>query len=293
MKVVIITGMSGAGKSSALNILEDMGYYSMDNLPPILIMSFVELTSRSDVVVDRLAVGLDIRGMGFLSTLSKTVSDLKLAGFEVTVLFLDASDSVLVKRYKELRRPHPMQEKGASLVEGIHSEREALAEIRKDANYFLDTSSLKLAQLRERMREIFDPEGSDGKLVISIVSFGYKHGILLDGDIIFDVRFIPNPFYNERLKPLTGLDEPVREYVFSYEVTQIFLEKLVDLVRYTIPFYEKEGKQNLVIGIGCTGGKHRSVAIAQELYHRLKDIHDLVFVSNRDDRMWNNEYNKS
>lgn len=285
MEIVIITGMSGAGKSSALNILEDMGFYSMDNLPPLLIMSFAELTSRSEIVIERLAVGLDIRGVGFLENLTKSIDDLKKAGFDVSVLFLDASDEVLVKRYKELRRPHPMERQG-NILNGIDRERQALENIRKNSDYIIDTSKLKLADLKARISELYNLDGTKDTMIISIVSFGFKNGILLDADLVFDVRFLPNPYYIEDLKEKTGKDSEVFDYVFSYKVTEKFLNEIVELLNFTVPYYEKEGKRNLIIGIGCTGGRHRSVAIAEKLGEVIKKKYDLVFVSHRDERYW-------
>lgn len=285
MEIVIITGMSGAGKSSALNILEDMGFYSMDNLPPLLIMSFAELTSRSEIVIERLAVGLDIRGVGFLENLTKSIEDLKKAGFDVSVLFLDASDEVLVKRYKELRRPHPMERQG-NILNGIDRERQALENIRKNSDYIIDTSKLKLADLKARISELYNLDGTKDTMIISIVSFGFKNGILLDADLVFDVRFLPNPYYIEDLKEKTGKDSEVFDYVFSYKVTEKFLNEIVELLNFTVPYYEKEGKRNLIIGIGCTGGRHRSVAIAEKLGEVIKKKYDLVFVSHRDERYW-------
>lgn len=285
MEIVIITGMSGAGKSSALNILEDMGFYSMDNLPPLLIMSFAELTSRSEIVIERLAVGLDIRGVGFLENLTKSIEDLKKAGFDVSVLFLDASDEVLVKRYKELRRPHPMERQG-NILNGIDRERQALEDIKKNSDFIIDTSKLKLADLKARISEVYNVDGTEDTMIISIVSFGFKNGILLDADLVFDVRFLPNPYYIEELKEKTGKDPEVCDYVFSYDVTEKFLNEIVELLNFTVPYYEKEGKRNLIIGIGCTGGKHRSVAIAEKLGEEIKEKYDLVFVSHRDERYW-------
>lgn len=285
MEIVIITGMSGAGKSSALNILEDMGFYSMDNLPPLLIMSFAELTSRSEIVIERLAVGLDIRGVGFLENLTKSIEDLKKAGFDVSVLFLDASDEVLVKRYKELRRPHPMERQG-NILNGIDRERQALENIRENSDYIIDTSKLKLAELKARISELYNVEGTKDTMIISIVSFGFKNGILLDADLVFDVRFLPNPYYIEELKEKTGKDSEVFDYVFSYDVTDKFLNEIMELLNFTVPYYEKEGKRNLIIGIGCTGGRHRSVAIAEKLGELIKEKYDLVFVSHRDERYW-------
>lgn len=285
MEITIITGVSGAGKTSALNILEDMGYYSLDNLPPQLIMSFVELSLRANVVIEKLAVGIDIRGASFLNDLNQAIYNLKAAGFSVSMLFLDSSDEVLVKRYKELRRPHPLEKKG-NVLEGIRAEREILSEIRKNSNFVLNTSNLTLGKLKERLTEVYNLKDASDKMIISVVSFGYKNGILLDADLVFDVRFLPNPFYISELKELTGKDKEVSDYVMKAEISEVFTEKIIDMVEFAAPYYEKEGKRNLVIAIGCTGGRHRSVAITEELAKRLRKKFKLVFASHRDERFW-------
>ena len=283
MEIVIVTGMSGAGKSSALNIFEDLGYYSMDNLPTELIIDFVKLSSRSEVIIDKLAVGIDIRGLGFQDT-RRVIGELEDLGFDINVLFLDCADEVLVQRYKEKRRPHPIERQG-SLLNGIMLERRSLLDIKTRANHIIDTSNLRLADLKDRIYKIYKDD-SESNMVVSIVSFGFKNGILLDADLVFDVRFLSNPYYLENLREKTGLDQEVIDYIFSFEETEKYLELLISLLEYTIPLYEREGKSNLVIGIGCTGGKHRSVAISTHLASLLSEKFELIFVNHRDERYW-------
>lgn len=283
MEIVIVTGMSGAGKSSALNIFEDLGYYSMDNLPTELIIDFAKLTSRSEVVIDKLAVGIDIRGLGFQDTL-RVIEKLEESGFDINVLFLDSSDEILVQRYKEKRRPHPIERHG-SLLDGIEMERKSLVNIKDRANHIIDTSNLNLADLKDRIDKIYNDE-SESNMVVSVVSFGFKHGILLDADLVFDVRFLPNPYYIEDLRNKTGTDQEIVDYIFSFEETEKYLEYLIGLLEYSIPLYEREGKSNLVIGVGCTGGKHRSVAMARHIASLLDEKFELIFVNHRDERYW-------
>lgn len=283
MEIVIVTGMSGAGKSSALNIFEDLGYYSMDNLPTELIIDFAKLTSRSEVIIDKLAVGIDIRGIGFEDTL-REIEKLEESDFDVNVLYLDCADEILVQRYKEKRRPHPMERYG-NLLNGIKLERKSLLNIKARANHVIDTSSLRLSDLKDRIYKIYNDD-SESNMVVSIVSFGFKHGILLDADLVFDVRFLPNPYYLESLRDKTGKDKEIVDYIFSFEETNKYVELLMDLFEFSIPLYEKEGKSNLVIGIGCTGGKHRSVAIAERIGSLLAKKFELIFVNHRDEREW-------
>lgn len=283
MEIVIVTGMSGAGKSSALNIFEDLGYYSMDNLPTELIIDFAKLTSRSEVIIDKLAVGIDIRGIGFEDTL-REIEKLEESDFDVNVLYLDCADEILVQRYKEKRRPHPMERYG-NLLNGIKLERKSLLNIKARANHVIDTSSIRLSDLKDRIYKIYNDD-SESNMVVSIVSFGFKHGILLDADLVFDVRFLPNPYYLESLRDKTGKDKEIVDYIFSFEETNKYVELLMDLFEFSIPLYEKEGKSNLVIGIGCTGGKHRSVAIAERIGSLLAKKFELIFVNHRDEREW-------
>ncbi len=271
MRFVIVTGMSGGGKSTAMRLLEDMGFYCVDNLPVLLIDKFIELLSMPNTEISRVALGLDVRtDQSFLQT-EKILRSLRQNGLVFEVLFMDASDSVLVKRYKESRRIHPLCTPEHGRVEdGIAREREVLRQIKKEADYVIDTSKLLTRELKEELDRIFLKNEEYSSLIINICSFGFKHGIPADADLVFDVRFLPNPFYVDELKYLTGNDRGVQEYVMGFPEAGIFLDKLTDLLQFLIPNYIREGKYQLVVGIGCTGGKHRSVTLANELYRRLK-----------------------
>ena len=271
MRFVIVTGMSGGGKSTAMRLLEDMGFYCVDNLPVLLIDKFIELLSMPNTEISRVALGLDVRtDQSFLQT-EKILRSLRQNGLVFEVLFMDASDSVLVKRYKESRRIHPLCTPERGRVEdGIAREREVLRQIKKEADYVIDTSKLLTRELKEELDRIFLKNEEYSSLIINICSFGFKHGIPADADLVFDVRFLPNPFYVDELKYLTGNDRGVQEYVMGFPEAGIFLDKLTDLLQFLIPNYIREGKYQLVVGIGCTGGKHRSVTLANELYRRLK-----------------------
>ncbi len=281
MEFVIITGMSGAGKSQALNALEDMGYYAMDNLPPSLLTNFAELSYNSKRDIKKVAAVVDIRGGVFFDDLFSAIEALHNKGFKTRIIFLDANDNILIKRYKELRRPHPLSPQG-TILEGIKNERIYLEKVKREADYVIDTSKYNIGKLRERIDSIFLEDEEDRKINISVVSFGFKHGILLDGDLIFDVRFIPNPYYIEELRELTGRDKPVADYVFQHEESNVFMDKLVDMVDYLIPYYVVEGKPQLIIGIGCTGGRHRSIAIAEKLGEILRRKGHKALVEHRD-----------
>ena len=285
MEVVIITGMSGAGKSASSDIFEDLGYYTLDNMPPSLLLSFIDLTTKSKKKINKIACVVDIRGGEFFADLMKSITLLKNQSIDVKILYLDASDEILIRRYKEHRRPHPLAVNG-NISEGIANERELLSEVRNSADSIINTSNLTLGELRRKILSEFSLKDVDTKLAISVVSFGFKHGILLDADLIFDVRFLPNPYYIEKLKKSSGLNTDIKEYVFGFEEANEFLDKLVDMMEFLIPKYSKEGKTNLVIGIGCTGGKHRSVAIAQALTTRLEGNGEKVYVSHRDQKFW-------
>jgi len=285
MEVVIITGMSGAGKSASSDIFEDLGYYTLDNMPPSLLLSFIDLTTKSKKKINKIACVVDIRGGEFFADLMKSITLLKNQSIDVKILYLDASDEILIRRYKEHRRPHPLAVNG-NISEGIANERELLTEVRNSADSIINTSNLTLGELRRKILSAFSLKDVDTKLAISVVSFGFKHGILLDADLIFDVRFLPNPYYIEKLKKSSGLNTDIKEYVFGFEEANEFLDKLVDMLEFLIPKYSKEGKTNLVIGIGCTGGKHRSVAIAQALTTRLEGNGEKVYVSHRDQKFW-------
>ena len=281
MEFVIITGMSGAGKSQAMKAMEDIGYYCMDNLPPALLPKFAELCYQSKRSIDKIAVVVDIRGGIFFEDLFKSLEALNKKGLKYRILFLDAQDNVLIKRYKELRRPHPLNPNGR-IIEGIYEERGLLQEVKKRSDYIIDTSNLTIGMLKEEIGKVFIEGKEFRKLTISVVSFGFKYGILLDADLVFDVRFIPNPYYIKELKELTGEDESVRNYVFAWEQTKAFTTKLTDMLEFLIPYYIKEGKTQLIVGIGCTGGKHRSVAIANYIGNKLKKNGHRAIVSHRD-----------
>lgn len=281
MEFVIITGMSGAGKSQAMKAMEDIGYYCMDNLPPALLTKFAQLCNESTRKIEKVAIVVDIRGGIFFEDLFKGLEGLEREGITYKILYLDAADEVLIKRYKELRRPHPLNTNG-SIVDGIAEERKLLQKVKKSADYVIDTSRLTIGMLKEEIGKIFLEGLNLGKLTISIVSFGFKHGILLDADLVFDARFISNPYYIPELRDLTGEDEDVRDYVFRWEQTNIFVDKVVDLLEFLIPNYIKEGKTQLVVGIGCTGGRHRSVAIAKEIAQRLEASGHRAIAAHRD-----------
>lgn len=281
MKFVIITGMSGAGKSQAMKILEDAGYYCMDNLPPALLAKFAELCIESTKPMDKVAVVLDIRGGEFFNNFFHGLEELGEMNIEYKILFLNASDDVLIKRYKEHRRPHPLSQDGR-LSNGIKKEREMLSEIRARADHILDTSDMRVATLRKEIANIFSKNYSDSNISVSISSFGFKYGILLDADLVFDVRFIPNPYYIPELKEHSGEEDVTKEYVFKWEQTENFIKKVIDLVEYLIPFYSTERKTHLVIGIGCTGGFHRSVAIANRIGEILESNGHIALVNHRD-----------
>lgn len=285
MEVVIITGMSGAGKSASSDIFEDLGYYTLDNMPPSLLLSFIDLTTKSKKKINKIACVVDIRGGEFFADLMKSITLLKNQSIDVKILYLDASDEILIRRYKEHRRPHPLALNG-NISQGIFNERELLSEVRNSADSIINTSNLTLGELRRKILSAFSLKDVDTKLAISVVSFGFKHGILLDADLVFDVRFLPNPYYIEELKKSSGLNTDIKDYVFGFEEANEFLDKLVDMMEFLIPKYSKEGKTNLVIGIGCTGGKHRSVAIAQALTTRLEGNGEKVYVSHRDQKFW-------
>lgn len=270
MRFVIVTGMSGGGKSTALKMLEDVGYYCVDNLPVSLIEKFVELVSVPGSEISRVALGLDVRADQSFEETTKILDRLRESGYNFEILFMDANESSLIKRYKETRRVHPLAADGR-VEDGVRRERKVLQSVRKNADYVLDTSKLLTRELKEELDRIFVKNKEYNSLMVTVMSFGFKHGIPVDADLVFDVRFLPNPFYIEELKKKTGNDREVQEYVMGFPEAEIFMEKLTDLVQFLIPNYVKEGKYQLVVAIGCTGGKHRSVTLANELYKRMKD----------------------
>lgn len=270
MRLIIVTGMSGAGKSTALKFFEDMGFYCVDNLPILLIEKFAELTLRDENNASDIALGIDIRSGRELPQLQTIINKWRENSYPFEILFLESSDQVLIKRYKETRRSHPLSRSGR-VEKGISLEREKLAFLKDEADYVLDTSKLLTKELKKEIRTLFSRDREKSSLFITVLSFGFKYGIPSDADLVFDVRFLPNPYYVEELRFHTGMEEPVRDYVMQGGTAAEFLEKLMDLLRFLIPRYEQEGKNQLVIAMGCTGGKHRSVAIAHEVFKRLKE----------------------
>ena len=282
MKLVIVTGMSGAGKTVALKVFEDLGYYCVDNMPIPLMEKFAELLMENSGEPDQVAMGVDIRSGDELPQLQEILDRWREKWTPVQILFLDASDDVLIKRYKETRRSHPLAGNGR-LDRGISREREKVAFLKRQADYILDTSSLLTRELREEVARIFSGGQPYENLFVTILSFGFKYGIPADADLVFDVRFLPNPYYVDELKYQTGEDAAVREYVMQGGTCGEFLEKLFDMMEFLIPNYIKEGKNQLVVAVGCTGGKHRSVTVARALYLRLKERRELgVKLEHRD-----------
>lgn len=282
MRFVVVTGMSGGGKRTAMKMLEDAGYYCVDNLPIPLIDKFVELLTTPNSEVTKIALGIDVRADQNFADAEKILDNLMANGYEIEIAFMDASDQVLIKRYKESRRMHPLAING-SVEEGIKKERRILENIKKKSNYVFDTSNLLTRVLKEEMDKIFVNGEEYNSLMLRVLSFGFKYGIPVDADMVFDVRFLPNPFYIDDLKHHTGNEKCVRDYVMSFQEAHDFRDKLVDMVQFLIPNYVKEGKHQLVIAIGCTGGKHRSVTLANELYEAIKDKGNYgITISHRD-----------
>ncbi|MDU5105968.1 MULTISPECIES: RNase adapter RapZ [unclassified Clostridium] len=282
MRFIIVTGLSGAGKTEATRSLEDMGYFCVDNLPPKLIPKFAEACVQSQGKISKVALVIDIRGGIFFDDLFESLNYLKKQDFKYEILFLDASDEVLVKRFKESRRSHPLAP-GSRIITGINEERNRLREVKDRADIIIDTSKYAIKDLREEMTKNYgDIEQPKKQLSVTILSFGFKYGIPVDSDLVFDVRFIPNPFYIAELKPHSGNDEPVKNYVLEQEETKEFIEKVEDLLEFLIPKYKKEGKRQLIISIGCTGGRHRSVAIANEIYNGLLNKEYNISIEHRD-----------
>lgn len=271
LEIVFVTGMSGAGRTTALKIMEDLGFFCVDNLPIPLIDKFVQLTREGEEgKIHRVSMGIDIRSGEDLSKLEPIFEDLKKDGIGIRILFLDADDKTLVKRYKESRRKHPLAGQGR-IESGLAKERAELEFLKNKADYIIDTSQLLTRELRAELERIFVEQEDFRSLMISILSFGFKYGIPADSDLVFDVRFLPNPYYVPELRELTGRDAGIHDFVMNYEESRIFIDKLADLIQFLIPCYIEEGKNQLIISIGCTGGKHRSVTLAEELYRRLAD----------------------
>ncbi len=269
MRCVIVTGMSGAGKSTALKMLEDVGYFCVDNLPVPLIPKMADLLRVPGSELNKAALGVDIRSGQSLTEMARVMEELDGAGMKYEILFLESSDHVLIKRYKETRRFHPLAGNDGRVDEGIRKERERIKFLKKRADYLIDTSHMLTRELKRELNKIFVENKEYKNLYISVLSFGFKYGIPPDSDLVFDVRFLPNPYYIEDLRPQSGNDREVREYVMNNEKAAEFLHKLIDLAEFLIPNYVQEGKTQLVISIGCTGGKHRSVTLANELFEAL------------------------
>ena len=280
-RLVIVTGMSGAGKTQVVRAMEDLGYFCVDNLPPTLIPKFAELCVQSDGRVSKIALVVDIRGGEFFDTLVQILEDMEKQGYVYEILFLEASDETLIRRYKETRRRHPLATHGR-LSEGIARERDRLEHIRGRATHIIDTSDLSTAQLMQKVAALFATDRECERMIITVVSFGFKYGIPLDADMVFDVRFLPNPFYVESLRRHSGQETTVRDYIGKWPITQQFMEKLSGLVDFLVPNYIKEGKSQLIIAIGCTGGLHRSVFVAERIYENLSKKGYKVTVEHRD-----------
>lgn len=268
MRMIVVTGMSGAGKSTALKMLEDTGYFCVDNLPVPLVPKLADMMYLQSLELEKVALGIDIRSGQKFHELEDALEELAKAGVIYEILFLDSSDEVLVKRYKETRRTHPLADQGR-IDQGIEKERKHLERLRKKADYIIDTSQMLTRELQAELNKIFVDNKEYKNIYVTILSFGFKYGIPNDADLVFDVRFLPNPYYMEELRAKTGNDKEIREFVMENGKAEEFLRKLEDIVRFLIPNYVTEGKHQLVIAIGCTGGKHRSVTLANELYERL------------------------
>ena len=269
MEFLIITGLSGAGKTRAADVLEDLDYYCVDNMPVALMTRFAELCLDTRGRFEKVALVTDIRDREGFGELPNTIEELRKMDCDVRILYMDADLPTLVRRYKESRRPHPLAEKGMSTEDAVLREEELLAPIKRSADYVVNSSSMTLGVLHNRLFALFAGDGRKRGLDVTVMSFGFKHGIPLDADLVFDARFLPNPFYVDALRPLSGLDRPVAEFVFSHPQTRIFLEKLEEMIAFLLPYYIEEGKLTLTIAIGCTGGRHRSVAVASALHNHL------------------------
>lgn len=281
MQFLIVTGMSGAGKSTVLKNLEDLGFYCVDNLPPALIGRFADICFSPDSDINNVALGIDVRGGDFFTELFEELDKLKAVNYDINLIFLEASDEVLIKRFKETRRRHPLVNNGR-IEEGIARERELLQEAKRRARFIIDTSSLLTRELKAEIDKIFLEGKSYDNLIVTVLSFGFKYGIPSDSDLVFDVRFIANPFYVPELRAKTGNEAEVQEFVMKWDVTKEFLAKLHDMVTFLIPNYVQEGKNQLVVSIGCTGGKHRSVTLANVLYSQLEKEGFSVNIHHRD-----------
>lgn len=276
MRLVIVTGMSGAGRSTALKYLEDAGYYCVDNMPIQLIERFAELALNVESEIEKAALGVDVRGVKSFDELEKVLLNMKSLGIPYEMLFLESADDTLIKRYKETRRTHPLSN-GERIEAGIKREREKLSTVKSHADYILDTSQLLTRELKAELENIFVNNNNFKNLYVTILSFGFKYGIPQDADLVFDVRFLPNPYYYDELRRMTGKDKEVQDFVLKYDEANMFLDKLEDMLKFLVPNYIIEGKNQLVVAIGCTGGKHRSVTLSEALYERMLKYDDYGF----------------
>ncbi len=281
MKVIIITGLSGAGKTQAVNFLEDFGYYCIDNMPPALIKNFIDLVLSEQSDIQKAAFVVDIRGGEFFGDLQSAIDQLKESQIDYKILFLDTTDDVLVQRFSETRRVHPMTGK-ATTLETLAKERQMLDAIKKTADYIIDTSRMKSADLRNKLNEVFSSERAMNTFVINVVSFGFKNGIPLTADMVMDVRFLPNPFYIKSLKKLTGNSKKVKAYVLKQEESLAYIKRVVEMVEDIIPSFEREGKNHLNLAFGCTGGQHRSVVVANEIAKIFRDHGRIITLEHRE-----------
>lgn len=285
MEILIISGLSGGGKSKAASFLEDMGFYVVDNMPAAMILKFAEFCVSGSSRYDRVALVYDVRTASSFDELFEVLDTIKRADGVCRMLFLEANPDVIIKRYKETRRRHPLSDGTGSLEEAVLREREMMAPVRQRADFIIDTSFTTTAQLRGKLlQHLGGQEKGEEGLAVNVMSFGFKHGLPLEADLVFDVRFMPNPFYIEELRPLTGLDQAVKEYVFNSEKSRDYLAKLEDLMAFSLPLYAEEGKTGLTVAIGCTGGHHRSVAVAQALAEAIEKLGYQVAENHRDIR---------
>ena len=282
MEILIISGLSGGGKSKAASFLEDMGFYIVDNMPAAMILKFAEFCAGGNGRYDRVALVYDVRTGSSFTELFDVLDKLKTMDCVCRMLFLEASPETIIKRYKETRRRHPLREQVASLEEAVYKERELLRPVRERADFVIDTSQTSTAQLRSELLQLFGKAGEKGGMSVSVTSFGFKYGLPMEADLVFDVRFMPNPFYMEDLRHQTGLDQPVADYVFGFQQTKDFIKRLEDLLAFTLPLYAEEGKTMLSIAVGCTGGHHRSVAVTHALALFIQELGYQVAENHRD-----------
>ncbi|HNQ02161.1 MAG TPA: RNase adapter RapZ [Syntrophales bacterium] len=281
LRIVIVTGMSGSGKSTALRALEDVGFFCVDNLPVALLPKFLEIQTDAASEISKVALVMDLRERYFLERYAEIFSSLKAQGHRIEILFLDAGDEALLRRFRETRRAHPLCERG-TVMEGIALEREKLEALREMADKVIDTSSFNVHQLKEVVQRHFTASPSEKRLVINLMSFGYRYGLPPEADLVLDVRFLPNPYFIEELKNLNGEDEKIEDYVMGWQESRTFLRQLLDMMEFLIPLYEKEGKSSLNVALGCTGGKHRSVVMAKQLARYFAGKNYLMNLTHRD-----------